>query len=436
MPVAVVVGAQWGDEGKGKIVDYYASRADMVIRYCGGANAGHTIVMGGRKFKFHHLPSGCLYKKTINILGNGMVIDPKKLLEEIDGLHQAGIKPNIAISPRAHVVLPYHFVLDGAEEEKKGFFAAGTTKRGIGPCYADKAARFGIRFAEFLDPEIFRQKLRTMHQLKLRVIEGVYGMHFSRTEDDIYSEYIQYARRLSEYVKDTGEIIADALAKKRKILLEGAQGTMLDIDHGVYPFGTSSNTTAGGACTGSGIGPTKIDEVIGVVKVYTSRVGTGPVPTELFDSVGNSIRDKGGEYGTTTGRPRRIGWLDLMTLRYAAQVNGLTGLAFTRVDTLSGLEKIKVCTHYVCGKEKVSSTPASPAELGQCRPVYKEFPGWKDLGSAGWLSCAKKGYKSLPPQARAYLEFVSKSVGVPICLVSVGPGREDTIALKDVFGKK
>src|SRR3989338_2439244 len=436
MPVTVVVGTQWGDEGKGKIVDFYASRADVVIRYCGGANAGHTIVSKGRKFKFHHVPSGVLYPGKINLMGNGMVIDPKKLLEEIDQLHAAGIHPNIAISPRAHVVLPYHFVLDGAEEEKKGSLAAGTTKRGIGPCYADKAARFGIRMSELIDPSAFRSKLHTMHQIKMRIIEGVYGMRFSRSEDEIYSEYTDYARRLSGYVKDTSEIISSALSSKKKILLEGAQGTMLDIDHGMYPFGTSSNTTAGGACTGSGIGPTAIDEVVGVVKVYISRVGTGPVPTELFDSIGNSIRDKGGEYGTTTGRPRRIGWLDIMTLRYAAKVNGLTGLAFTRVDTLSGLDKLKVCTHYVCGAKKVSSTPASHTELQKCRPVYKEFAGWKDLGDEGWLSCAKKGYKSLPAPARAYLEYISKEVGVPIYLVSLGPGREDTIVLKDVFRKK
>ncbi|MCX8194844.1 MAG: adenylosuccinate synthase [Candidatus Micrarchaeota archaeon] len=436
MPVAVVVGTQWGDEGKGKIVDYYASRADMVIRYCGGANAGHTIVHGEKKFKFHHLPSGCLYRRTTNILGNGMVVDPKKLLEEIDALHSAGIRPKIIISPRAHVVLPYHFVLDGAEEERKGKMAAGTTKRGIGPAYADKAARFGIRFSEFIQPHIFREKLRMLHQIKLRVIEGVYGMHFTGTEEEIYREYSNYAQRLSPFVSDTTELVHKAIANKRKVLLEGAQGTMLDIDHGLYPYGTSSNTTAGGACTGSGIGPTAIDEVIGVVKVYTSRVGTGPIPTELSDTTGNFIRDKGGEYGTTTGRPRRIGWLDLPTLRYAAKVNGLTGLAFTRVDTLSGLDKLKVCTHYRCKDKKVVSTPVSYVELEACTPVYKEFPGWRDLGHVGWLEAAKKGYKALPPQARAYLEFISREVGVPIYLISVGPGKEDTIVLKDIFKRK
>ncbi len=436
MTVVVVVGAQWGDEGKGKIVDYYAAQADLVVRYCGGANAGHTIVLGEKKFKLQHIPSGIFYPGKKNIIGNGTVVDPKRLLEELEGLKGQVAKPNLVISPRAHVVMPYHFVLDGAEEAKKGLLAAGTTKRGIGPCYADKAARFGIRISELLNPEMFREKLHTMHLLESRIIEGVYGLTFSRTEDDIFNEYSAYAKQLEPFVQDTTEIIGSALAKKKKILLEGAQATMLDIDHGMYPFGTSSNTTAGGACTGSGIGPTAIDEVVGVVKVYTSRVGSGPLPTELFDATGNAIRDKGGEYGTVTKRPRRIGWLDLMTLRYAAQVNGLTGLAFTRLDTLSGFEKIKVCTHYSCGKEKVSAVPPSYKDIEACTPVYREFPGWKDLGNEGWKAASKKGYNALPKEAKAYLEFVSKEVGVPIYIIGVGPARDDAIVLKDVFKTK
>jgi adenylosuccinate synthase len=435
MSVVVVVGTQWGDEGKGKVVDYYASQADMVIRFCGGANAGHTIVSQGKKYKFHHIPSGILYQNKVNIIGNGTVVDPKKLLEEIDSLKQSGITPNLIISPRAHVVLPYHFTLDGAEEEKKGAMAAGTTKRGIGPCYSDKAARFGIRVSDLLNSKLFKEKLHTMHQIKSRIIEGAYGMHFTQTEEQIFLQYTEYAKRLSPFVKDTTEIIGAALSKKRKILLEGAQATMLDIDHGMYPFGTSSNTTAGGACTGSGIGPTAINEVVGVVKVYTSRVGSGPLPTELFDAVGNSIRDKGGEYGTTTGRPRRIGWLDLPTLRYAAQVNGLTGLAFTRLDTLSGQKKVKICTHYDFEGEKLLTFPASYTDLERCKPVYKEFPGWEDLGDSGWKSAAKNGYKSLSKEARTYLEFVSKEIGVPTYIIGVGPARDDAIVLKDVFRK-
>lgn len=436
MPVVVVVGAQWGDEGKGKVVDYLASRADIVIRYNGGANAGHTIVHNGKKFAFHHIPSGILYPKTANIIGNGVVIDPKKLLEELQKLKDSGIKPNLFISPRAHVVLPYHFVLDGAEEAKKGGLAAGTTKRGIGPCYADKAARFGIRVSEFLDPQMFREKLSTLHLIESRMIEGVYGLHFARTMEDVYQEYSKYAHELRPYVAETNEMTHAAIAKGKKILLEGAQATMLDIDHGLYPFGTSSNTTAGGACTGSGIGPTFIDEVIGVVKVYTSRVGAGPVPTEISDSTADSIRNKGGEFGTTTGRPRRMGWLDMVTLRHAAQVNGLTGLAFTRLDTLSGIPKVKVCTHYILDGKKVFSQPASISQYSRCKPVYREFAGWIDLGPAGWKAAAKKGFSSLPKSAQAYLKFISKSLGVPIYFVGVGASRDEAIVLKDVFKRK
>jgi len=436
MPVAVVIGTQWGDEGKGKIVDFYASESDVIIRFCGGANAGHTIVSGGKKFKFHHIPSGILYPSKTNVIGNGTVIDPKKLLEELSLLKSEGVSPNLVISPRAHVVMPYHFLLDGAEEEKKGALAAGTTKRGIGPCYSDKAARFGIRMGELLDSEYFREKLRTMHALKSKTLHEIYGVKLDRTEQQIFDEYSRYAKQLSPFVKDTSELLFFALSGKKKILLEGAQATMLDIDHGMYPFGTSSNTTAGGACTGSGIGPTAIDEVVGVVKVYTSRVGSGPLPTELFDSVGDSIRDKGGEYGTTTGRPRRIGWLDLTTLRYAALVNGLTGLAFTRVDTLSGQKTVKICTHYELNGKKLSMPPVSCKEIEKCKPIYKEFAGWEDVGEDGWAKCAKGGFASLPKEARAYLDFISKEIGVPIYAVGVGPGREHTIVLKDVFKRK
>lgn len=433
MAVAIVVGAQWGDEGKGKVVDHYASKADIIIRFNGGANAGHTIVSGGKKHKFHHLPSGILYPRKKNIIGNGLVVDPKKLLEELSSVEATGIKPNLVISPRAHVVLPYHFVLDGAEEAKKGSLAAGTTRRGIGPCYSDKAARFGIRMGELLEPALFRDKLHVMHRLKTKTLREVYGVDFPQQEDDIHRVYSEYARQLSRYISDPTELIHSSIAKKKRILLEGAQATMLDIDHGLYPFGTSSNTTAGGACTGSGIGPTAIDEVIGVVKAYTSRVGSGPLPTELFDSIGNSIRDKGGEYGTTTGRPRRIGWLDLVTVRYSARINGLTYLAFTRIDTLSGINEVKVCTHYLLDGKKVLLQPSSQSVFSRCKPVYKSFKGWADAGSEGWHKIAKKGYRALPREARAYMEFISKNVGVPIAFVGVGASREDAIVLKEVF---
>ncbi|VVC01842.1 Adenylosuccinate synthetase [uncultured archaeon] len=436
MSVAIVVGTQWGDEGKGKIVDYYATHADMIIRFCGGANAGHTIVLKGKKYKFHHIPSGILYPDKVNIIGNGTVLDPKFLLEEINQLIAAGIKPNLTISPRAHVVMPYHFMLDGAEERKKAGLAAGTTKRGIGPCYSDKAARFGIRVSELLEPALFKEKLHTMHELKTKVLSAAYGVKFDKTEAEVHSEYTKYAQQLAPYVHDPTETIHSAIGKDKSVLLEGAQATMLDIDHGMYPFGTSSNTSAGGACTGAGIGPTAINEVVGVVKVYTSRVGSGALPTEIFDTTADIIRDKGGEYGTTTGRPRRIGWLDMVTLRYATQINGLTGLAFTRTDTLSAVPELKVCTHYMYKGVKVLTHPPSYAMLSECEPVYKTFKGWEDLGDEGWKEVAEDGYRALPIETKDYLEFVSKSLKVPIYMVSVGPGREDTIVLKDVFQKK
>lgn len=436
MSVAIVVGAQWGDEGKGKVVDYYAAQADIIVRYCGGANAGHTIVSGGKKFAFHHVPSGVLYPEKINIVGNGVVLEPKKFFEELSQLDAVGVKPNILISPRTHLVMPYHIALDGAEEGKKGSLAAGTTKRGIGPCYSDKAARFGIRVGELLQPALFKEKLHTMHALKVKLLKDVYGIDFVQSEAEIHKLYTEYGKKLAPFVGDTNDVLFSSIKKGKKVLFEGAQATMLDIDHGMYPFGTSSNTTAGGACTGSGIGPTMIDEVVGVVKVYTSRVGAGPLPTELNDETGQFIRDKGGEYGTTTGRPRRIGWLDLVTIRYAASVNGLTGLAFTRLDTLSGVTKVKVCTHYELDGKKLSLPPASYSEIARCKPIYQTFEGWADIGAEKWRECAKKGFAHLPREAQSYLKFISDEAGVPIYVVGVGAGREDTIVLKDVFKSK
>jgi adenylosuccinate synthase len=436
MTVVIVVGAQWGDEGKGKVVDFYAEQADMVVRYCGGANAGHTIVSGGRRFAFNHVPSGALYREKINIIGNGVVIEPKRFFEELSHLISAGCKPIIVISPRAHVVMPYHIALDGAEEVKKGALAAGTTGRGIGPCYSDKAARFGIRIDELVQPALFKEKLHTMHELKVKMLKEIHGVEFNQTEEEIYNQYSEYAKMLTPMIADSGEMILDSIRGDKKVLLEGAQATMLDIDHGMYPFGTSSNTSAGSACTGSGIGPTEIDEVIGVVKVYTSRVGTGPLPTELHDETGQFIRDKGWEYGTATGRPRRIGWLDLPTIKYAAQVNGLTGLAFTRLDTLSGVAKVKICTHYELSGRMLSLPPSSYTEIERCKPVYQTFDGWEDIGAEKWSACTKGGFKSLPNEAQTYLQFISDNVNVPIYMIGVGRDREDTVVLRDAFSKK
>lgn len=436
MAFAVVVGAQWGDEGKGKVVDYYASKADIVVRYCGGANAGHTISFKNRKFAFHHIPSGALYPKKTNIIGNGVVLEPKKFFEEVSQLNEAGIRPKLVISPKAHIVMPYHIAQDEAEEKAKGKLSAGTTKRGIGPCYADKAARFGIRACDLIKPEVLREKIRVMHPLKVRLLKEVYGVEFSQTEKEVFLSYAEYGKRLAPFVSDPCKMLFEAAKKGKNVLFEGAQATMLDIDHGMYPFGTSSNTTAGGACTGSGVGPTAISEVVGVAKAYTSRVGEGPLPTEISGKEADFIREKGKEYGTTTGRPRRIGWIDLPTLRYAASINGMTGLAFTKVDTLSGIPKIKACTHYLLDGEKLDVPPSSYADFARCKPIYAEFEGWGDLTEGGWRKCARKGFGFLPPQAKRYLRYISKQLGLPIYLVGVGPGREDTIVLKDVFKPK
>ncbi len=434
MAVAVVIGAQWGDEGKGKIVDYYASKADFIARFCGGANAGHTIVVKGKKFKFNLIPSGALYPDKMNVIGNGCVVDPKRLLEEIDIVKKEGFAPSLIVSGRAHVVMPYHFELDSAEEESKGMLAAGTTRRGIGPCYSDKAARFGIRVADILSERTLSGRLTKLHELKVKQL-AIYGKRFTGTYEQVLEQYLEYGKKLAPYVGDSTFALGRAVADKKNVLLEGAQGSMLDIDHGLYPYGTSSNTTAGGACTGTGIGPHAINEVVGVVKCYTSRVGSGPLPTELFDKIGDGIRDKGGEYGTVTKRPRRIGWLDLVTLRYSSWVNGFTGLAFTRLDTLAGFSELKICTHYELEGKQVEFMPQAPEEFSKCKPVYKQMKDWKDMGEAGWRALAKKGYTSLPKEAREYMEFVSKSLAVPIYVVGVGPGREDTIVLKDVFKK-
>lgn len=433
MAVIVVVGTQWGDEGKGKIVDYYAYFSDVVIRYCGGPNAGHTIVSDKGKFKLHHIPSGILYPKKINIIGNGAVINPKILLEEIEQLKRSSVSvENLKISKKAHLILPYHLVIDEAEEKRKGKLAAGTTKRGIGPCYSDKVFRIGIRAGDLLDREVLKEKLSLIHFLKVQEIEKIYGLKFEKTQEEIFNELLSYAKELSRFICDTEDLIEQKIKAKKHVLLEGAQATMLDIDHGLYPFGTSSNTTAGGACAGSGIGPTNITEVIGVVKCYTSRVGEGPLPTEIFDQIGEEIRKKGNEYGTTTGRPRRIGWLDLCTLRYSKIINGLTGLAFTHLDTLSGFEKIKVCLYYEIEGKKTTLPPSSFAELKKAVPVYKEFEGWKEFD--GKLA-AKKGFNFLPKQAKEYLKFISKEIQVPIYAIGVGAERNSLIVLKS-FKKK
>jgi adenylosuccinate synthase len=432
MACVIVVGAQWGDEGKGKIVDYYAEKADMVVRFSGGNNAGHTVVVNDKSYKFNLMPSGAVRKGKRVIIGNGVVVDPKRLLEEIDFLKADGLDPNLGISERAHVILPYHRDLDAAEEGIKGKFKAGTTKRGVGPCYSDKAGRFGIRIGDLIDRAVFKEKLDLLFPIKEGQIKLCCG-NASMKKDEIYASYSEFGEKLKKYVGDVVFEINDAINEKRNILFEGTQGTMLDIDHGMYPFGTSCNVTAGAACTGTGVSPKKIDEVVGVAKAYTSRVGEGPLPTELKDDIGDRIRKKGGEFGTTTGRSRRTGWIDMVTLKYSAMINGLTGIAITKLDVLGGIEKIKICTSYKFKDKAINKLPASAEIFAKCIPVYEEMDGWKDLSNEEWSRIAKKGMSALPKEAKEYVERISKICNVPIYLISIGAGREDTIELKKVF---
>lgn len=424
----VIVGTQWGDEGKGKIVDFLSENADCVVRYGGGANAGHTVVVEGKIFKFHIIPSGAVYGKKLYI-GNGLVVDPQVLLAEIESLKREGLTPDLHISDRAHVVFDFHKMIDGLEEKFKGKLSAGTTKRGIGPTYSDKVARFGIRVADLLDDDTLRRKLDILLELKQRIITRVYDGEETLDKEKIIRRYLQLGHRISDYVCDVSLEINSALDKGQTVIFEGAQGTLLDIDHGVYPYGTSSNPTAGGACTGVGVGPTKITKVIGVTKAYTSRVGTGPVPTELKDEIGERIREKGGEYGTTTGRPRRCGWFDVVPVTYSIRVNGISELALTKLDVLSGINPIRLCLHYKSEDEIIAEIPADLKMYEKCRPVYEELEGWPS--SVEWSKVAQEGYDALPQKAKAYIERIQELVRVPIKTISVGPERKDTIVTED-----
>jgi adenylosuccinate synthase len=435
MTVAAVVGAQWGDEGKGKVVDFLAEKADLVVRFNGGDNAGHTVEFSGRKFKMHAVPSGSFRDGKRVVIAAGCAVNPKTLVEELDMLARGGIKPRLLLDARAHAVTPYHVELDALQDARKGAGAVGTTKRGIGPCYADKALRIGLRFADFLDDSALRARISFLHALKVREMECVYGASFRRSEEDVFGEYSSYAARLKPFIGDACAEVNDAIAEGRNVLLEGAQGALLGLDHGLYPYCTSSDPTSGGAAAGAGIAPSRITEVLGVVKAYVSRVGEGPVPTEIGGAAATEIRDKGGEYGTTTGRPRRIGWLDLVALRHAHELNGFTSLAFTRIDTLSGIAPLKVCVAYELGGKALSRPPISAADLARCKPVYEEADGWEDLGGEGWREAARKGMGAMPKEAKEYVSRVVGHLGVPAAMVSVGPSREDTIIIKDVFAK-
>lgn len=427
MSTVVLVGTQWGDEGKGKVTDFLADKADLVVRYQGGNNAGHTVVVGEREFKLHLIPSGILYPEKICVIGSGVVIDPGVLLKEMEYLKQRGISvDNLRISNRAHVIFPYHRQQDQAEEEHKGENKIGTTVRGIGPAYMDKSARTGIRICDLLDQEMFASLLERNIKAKNHLLTKVYGGE-ELDYESILLEYQGYAEVLGRYVTDDSLLINEALQDGKKVLFEGAQGTLLDIDYGTYPYVTSSHPTAGGACLGAGIGPTKIDKVIGVAKAYTTRVGEGPFVTELKDETGDYMRTKGGEFGTTTGRPRRCGWFDAVVARYAARINGLSYLAVTKLDVLSGLDKVKICTAYSYRGELIKEFPASLRVLEECVPVYEEFDGWhEEISSATSM-------EELPASARQYLERISQVAGVPIALIGVGSKRSQTILTTDLY---
>ena len=424
----VVLGAQWGDEGKGKMTDYLAEKADVVVRFQGGNNAGHTVEVGDKQYKLHLIPSGILYKDKLNIIANGVVVDPEALFTEIEYLENLGediTKERLMISDRAQVIMPYHKILDALKEEARGKNDIGTTRKGIGPCYTDKFERCGIRVCDLIKPEVLREKLTEYLKDKNDIITKVYNGTALNLED-IYEKYVEYGKRIKPFVFDTSVKIFDSIKENKKVLFEGAQGTLLDIDFGSYPYVTSSNTIAGGLCTGTGIGPTMLDSAVGVVKAYTTRVGKGPFPTELNDEVGEWIREKGHEYGVTTGRSRRCGWLDLVILKTAARVSGLTSFSVTKIDTLAGLEKLKVCVGYKLEDKVIDYFPASLEDLAKCEPIYEEFDGWDDSVAAA------RSYDELPENAKIYLKKIEEFTGVKIAIVSVGPKRDQTMMINDL----
>jgi adenylosuccinate synthase len=427
MPAVVLLGAQWGDEGKGKATDLLGDRVDYVVRYQGGNNAGHTVVIGDQKYALHLLPSGILSPNVIPVIGNGVVIDPAVLLEEIKGLNERGINTSkLKISTNAHLITPYHRTLDKVSERFLGKSKIGTTGRGIGPAYADKINRMGIRVQDLFDKSILEQKIEASLYNKNQVLLKVFNRK-EITVKEVLDEYLGYAHLLEPYVTDTVLLLDNALKANKNVLLEGSQGTLLDVDHGTYPFVTSSNPTAGGASTGSGIGPTKITRVIGILKAYTTRVGSGPFPTELFDEDGEKLRKIGGEVGVTTGRNRRCGWFDAPIARYAVRVNGLTDFFLTKLDVLTGWEKIPVCVAYEIDGKRVEELPASQTDFHHAKPIYENLTGWKeDISKARSIS-------DLPKNAQAYVKFLEEISGAPMSAIGVGPGRNETISVRDLI---
>ncbi|HET9259649.1 MAG TPA: adenylosuccinate synthase [Acidimicrobiia bacterium] len=423
MTATIVLGAQWGDEGKGRVVDFFAEGADFVVRFQGGNNAGHTIIVGEQRLALSLIPSGILYPDCIPVIASGTVIDPAVLLAEMDTVAGMNLDPSrVRLSSNAHLIMPYHRKLDAAIERYLGKNQIGTTKKGVGPAYTDKYARFGIRVQDLFDPKIFRAKVEAALEEKNKILPRVYNT-LPMDADEIVEEYLGYGDRLAPHVADTSLLIHEAIVAGREVLFEGAQGTLLDIDHGTYPFVTSSNPTAGGAVVGTGIGPKAIDEIVGVAKAYISRVGTGPFPTELQDEVGDTMIELGGEYGTVTGRRRRCGWLDLVALRYAVRVNSLTRIFLTKLDILSAFDTIKVATAYRAGDERFEHFPSQQSVLYHCEPEYDELPGW------GVEITGVRDYGDLPGEARAYIEYIQEAVAAPIGWVSVGPERSQLIEI-------
>lgn len=427
MSSVVLVGAQWGDEGKGKITDYLAQKADMVVRFQGGNNAGHTVKVGDITLQLHMIPSGIMFADKLCVIGNGVVVDPEVLFNELEDLKQYHITgENLRISQGAHLIMPYHKLLDYYEEERRGKQKIGTTKRGVGPAYVDKVARRGIKVGDLFNPDSFRQKLKYAMEINQFFLRDFYGGETLDMEE-IQDSYLAYGERMKKYVTDTSLLVYETISSGGNVLFEGAQGTLLDIDHGTYPFVTSSQTVSGGATTGAGIGPTAVDAVLGVTKAYCTRVGEGPFPTELNDATGEYIRKTGQEFGVTTGRPRRCGWLDTVILNYAVRVNGLSNIALTKLDVLSQLPTVRICTAYRVEGKLISQYPHDLSTLGKCEPVYEDFPGWmEDIGDV-------RNFQDLPVNARNYIRRIEELSGVEAAIIAVGPKREQTIIRRDIF---
>jgi adenylosuccinate synthase len=421
--ITVIVGAQWGDEGKGKITDFFAGESDYVVRFHGGNNAGHTIIVDGNTFKLHLIPSGIVYGEPMSIIGNGVVVDPKALLDEIAYVQEKGINPKLMVSDRAHVIMPYHIAMDGALSLHQGKLAAGSTNRGIAPVYADKMFRNGIRMIDLLEPIVFREKLEKGYAFAKGIIEKTLNQSLDISIDEIFDTYSDYGQKLKSYIHDTSVVLYKAHKSGKSILFEGAQGISLDVDHGVYPYTTSSNTAAGHISTGTGVSFRDIDRIIGVTKAYLSRVGESPLPSEIHGDEAKKLRDKGGEYGTTTGRPRRVGWLDLVQVRQAVRVNGLTEIALTKLDILNGFDTLPVCVAYDVNGERVDEMPASLTQYRNAKPIYESLPGWGDLPENVW----EKGYDAMPETLKDYIAFIERQVDCPVKIVSVGPQRHETI---------